>query len=144
MALIEFKDLPDTSTPLNAENLNNNFNALKGEVLFEGSTTGNITLNDSVSNYDILEIFYKNQDGYSDSKRIHSPNNKIVSLDLSYYNNGTQNFQHWTGNIEISNTSITHSIDYYYENSGGTTNAPQTINYIQIEKVIGYKTGIFN
>lgn len=26
MALIEFKDLPDTSTPLNASNLNNNFN----------------------------------------------------------------------------------------------------------------------
>lgn len=29
MGLIEFKDLPDTSTPLNAENLNNNFNLLK-------------------------------------------------------------------------------------------------------------------
>lgn len=26
MALIEFKDLPDTTTPLNASNLNNNFN----------------------------------------------------------------------------------------------------------------------
>lgn len=26
MALIEFKDYPNTSTPLNAENLNNNFN----------------------------------------------------------------------------------------------------------------------
>ena len=25
MALIEFKDLPDTSTPINADNLNNNF-----------------------------------------------------------------------------------------------------------------------
>ena len=29
MGLIEFKNLPDTSTPLNAENLNNNFNLLK-------------------------------------------------------------------------------------------------------------------
>ena len=29
MALIEFKDYPNTSTPLNAENLNNNFNELK-------------------------------------------------------------------------------------------------------------------
>lgn len=28
MALIEFKNLPDTSTPLTAENLNNNFNEL--------------------------------------------------------------------------------------------------------------------
>ena len=29
MALIEFKNLPDTSTPLNAENLNNNFQELE-------------------------------------------------------------------------------------------------------------------
>ena len=28
MALIEFKNLPDTSTPLTAENLNNNFEYL--------------------------------------------------------------------------------------------------------------------
>ena len=28
MALIEFKNLPDTSTPINAENLNHNFNSI--------------------------------------------------------------------------------------------------------------------
>lgn len=32
MALIEFKNLPDTSTPLNAENLNNNFNELNDSI----------------------------------------------------------------------------------------------------------------
>jgi hypothetical protein len=32
MALIEFKDYPNTSTPLNAENLNNNFNELKEKI----------------------------------------------------------------------------------------------------------------
>lgn len=32
MDLIEFKDLPDTSTPINAENLNNNFNKLKDNI----------------------------------------------------------------------------------------------------------------
>lgn len=32
MALIEFKDYPDTSTPLNAENLNNNFNELNKAI----------------------------------------------------------------------------------------------------------------
>lgn len=30
MALIEFQDLPDTTTPLNASNLNNNFEYLEG------------------------------------------------------------------------------------------------------------------
>lgn len=32
MALIEFKDLPDTTTPLTASNLNNNFNELLSEI----------------------------------------------------------------------------------------------------------------
>lgn len=32
MALIKFKNLPDTSTPLNAENLNNNFEELENEL----------------------------------------------------------------------------------------------------------------
>lgn len=32
MALIEFKDLPDKSTPLNSANLNNNFNELKNGI----------------------------------------------------------------------------------------------------------------
>lgn len=32
MALIEFKDLPDTSTPLNSANLNNNFNEVNNKI----------------------------------------------------------------------------------------------------------------
>ena len=41
MALIEFKDLPDTTTPLTASNLNNNFNfcvPLGGIVQYAGAT----------------------------------------------------------------------------------------------------------
>lgn len=41
MALIEFKDLPDTTTPLTANNLNNNFNfcvPLGGIVQYAGAT----------------------------------------------------------------------------------------------------------
>ena len=36
MALIEFKDYPNTSTPLNAENLNNNFNEVKHQDIVTG------------------------------------------------------------------------------------------------------------
>ena len=32
MALIEFKDYPDTTTPTDAENLNNNFNELNNKI----------------------------------------------------------------------------------------------------------------
>lgn len=49
MALIEFKDYPNTSTPLNAENLNNNFNEIlnllcpvgKVEVFFDNNDHSN-------------------------------------------------------------------------------------------------------
>lgn len=37
MALVEFKNLPDTSTPLNAANLNNNFNYLLNMIYPVGS-----------------------------------------------------------------------------------------------------------
>jgi hypothetical protein len=38
MALIEFKDKPNTTTPVNANNLNNNFNDLDNRSIYE---TGN-------------------------------------------------------------------------------------------------------
>lgn len=48
MGLIEFKDYPNTSTPLNAENLNNNFNELAEKNYFVATSTGSITLNNTV------------------------------------------------------------------------------------------------
>lgn len=84
MDLIEFKDLPDTSTPLNADNLNHNFNELNNDIdelkidvndsinelnnkivksteLY--NTTGNnattLVLNESINNFTYYEVFYK-------------------------------------------------------------------------------------
>lgn len=48
MALIEFKDYPNTSTPLNAENLNNNFNELAEKNYLVATSTGSITLTNEV------------------------------------------------------------------------------------------------
>lgn len=35
MALVEFKNKPDTTTPINATNLNNNFNEINGELYYK-------------------------------------------------------------------------------------------------------------
>ena len=63
MALIEFKDLPDTSTPINAENLNYNFDALKGKVLWTNPNSSSEfvkqTISLDLSKYRKLEILYK-------------------------------------------------------------------------------------
>lgn len=43
MSLITFKDLPDTTTPLNASNLNNNFDFLCNMITVRGSGTTALT-----------------------------------------------------------------------------------------------------
>lgn len=55
MALIEFKDKPNTTTPLNATNLNNNFNELVSKVV-EGQETA---LNEYVGGKQVYRL-YKN------------------------------------------------------------------------------------
>lgn len=55
MALIEFKDKPNTTTPINATNLNNNFNELVSKVV-EGQETA---LNEYVGGKQVYRL-YKN------------------------------------------------------------------------------------
>ena len=55
MALIEFKDKPNTTTPVNANNLNNNFNELVPKVV-EGQE---IALNEYVGDKRVYRL-YKN------------------------------------------------------------------------------------
>lgn len=46
MALLEFKDLPNTDTPINAQNLNSNFNELKnGQIMLENSLESDSQIN---------------------------------------------------------------------------------------------------
>lgn len=66
MGLIEFKDLPDVSTPINSASLNNNFNELnniisKKTLLWSNDNLDNFpetTINLSSGDYNMLQIFY--------------------------------------------------------------------------------------
>lgn len=49
--MIEFKDLPNTSTPINAENLNNNFNEV-------GKDSGWTSLNDVIKYRKLGKVVY--------------------------------------------------------------------------------------
>ena len=44
MSLIQFQDLPSTSTPINAANLNNNFNELNGKLAATIALTSSATI----------------------------------------------------------------------------------------------------
>lgn len=59
---MEWKNLPDTSTPQSAENLND----ISGITLFENissGTTGEITLPENATNYKCIDIFFKGNNG---------------------------------------------------------------------------------
>lgn len=137
MSLIEFKDYPSTETPLNAENLNHNFNELKGTVLYEDAngTTGNIELKDDISKYSYIEIYFMDNNGRHNSTKIDSPNNKVALL-LGAYIDGNALYMR-VNQIRIAGTSIIKEV-YGQFNVEFTDLQDASANFY-IKKVIGYK-----
>jgi hypothetical protein len=132
--------------------LNPILDGLTGYSLYsnDSGTTGSVTLSDSASNYEYIEIFYRNVDNIYSSVRVKNPNSKLVGLicPVSFVG-GSGNralFALHSRIVSISGTSIaTHSItnngNYYsafafWENGSPTV---EKTNYIYITKVIGYK-----
>lgn len=117
--------------------------AQAGVQLFSsGGTSGTITLSDNVSNYDYLEIYYKeNQDEayycinvtptFKSTWRIH---------DIRYDGGGYMVFN--TRKLNITNTTITQSSGRYanFKDGGSPTIRDETHLYIM--KVKGYKNNI--
>lgn len=97
MAIIQFKNLPDTSTPLTAENLNNNFNELKTKEY------GGITLDD-FKNYLINEapsgtyLMNLNISGAMSSAIVQKANNDYLSFIRFGYGVGATQYQYQNGN----------------------------------------------
>lgn len=126
MALKKFKDLPDTDTPLNAENLNNNFydlenkiNELNKEVedskakidlLFNGninSDSSTANLSSSIYKYDLIVLVTRSDTGSSDLFRLNTtviPTSLISDGGTNY--NIPMSASH-NGVLNISERSIT-------------------------------------
>ena len=107
-------------------------------VLYNDTTGTNstITLNDNVSNYNYIEVFYRDSDNQYNSVKVFSPNNKKAFLTTStLYNN---KIYYKTKVISISGTSITNTstAQMTCEASGNTIT---TDNFIYITRVVGYK-----
>ncbi len=114
---------------------------LKGTTLYESETGSkeNITLNESSSNYNVLEIEYRYQGIYNTTK-VSSPNGKIASLSIFFsiaqYNAARTQYK----TVKINGSSITNEQYGYMSISesqtiGGSTHE----NSIYITKVVGYK-----
>lgn len=121
---------------------------LRPTILFEGNGNANpgVTLSDSISNYEDIEIFYK-RDGELESGspcksiKISSDQNYAL-LDMNYTPNHPTIFFQFSGVIvKIQGNKITYVRGAMYGmTTGGIVQSGQEYNYI-ITKVLGYNYG---
>lgn len=114
------------------------------KVLYNNAsgTAGTVTLNDSVANYDYIDIFMVDngnlQGGYN---RISSPNGLEVSLSMVEPSSSTLTFLRRT-RYNISGTTITPSTTtaaYVMMQDNAVSHSGASSNWIKIIKVVGYK-----
>jgi len=109
---------------------------LEPTVLYNNDTGTNSTaiLSNSAANYDYIEIYFKNNDGFYASQKVYEPNGKSVCLTSTF--TGGSNYVLKFAGATISGTSIT--IDDYWEfNLNGASRIDPGNAYIT--KVVGYK-----
>lgn len=110
---------------------------LKPIILYdnESGSNANITLNDSVENYEYIEVFYRNNDNFYSSRKFYKPSGKKFILD-SYYVSST-NIQFKMNYITITGTTVTRN--QFIEASKNTMTQQNTNANTYITRIIGYK-----
>lgn len=111
----------------------------KPVILYENSngSNSNITLNDSVENYECLEIFYKDNVNRFNSGKIYNPNGlEFFMVTGNAYSNDSAYIRFKT--VVINNKSITNSSYSELGISSSTQNVTNG-NSIYITRVVGYK-----
>jgi len=112
-------------------------------VLFDNdnqSMSGAITLSESASNFEMLTICYRSNDGTFASADVYRPNNKKVNLWVALYVSGGMYLK--TKDVIIEgNTINTYKGSVYVTGQGYIPN-PNVASgdYIAITQVIGYRT----
>ena len=148
MIKIDFKNLqPPAISEETLEALQDNIEeAIEGEVLFknEVGTNGDITLSNTVEEYDEIEIFFDNDRGTVTGERIFSnikvmkPNGKYVTLETSKA--GSVNIYKDGQEYKISGDKL--SVVHFYNLVFNGNTVSTSIDYqgfIRIFKIVGYK-----
>ena len=103
-----------------------------------------ITLNDSLTNYRVIDIIFKDNDGIVNSATVYNPNGKFVSLSIQHANIGDSELYIKGKTVSCDNNTIsTRQSTTYVQNFQASLNGSSTSykkgNYIAIVAVIGYK-----
>ena len=142
MDKINFKNgsqpaINDTNLNLMQENIEKEIVYKSGVVLFENEdgTQNDITLSQSVADFDCIEIIFKRNNGYF-SGRYRNANGKTVVATSSFFD--TNSFYTYSSQLVINEDKIEykkHGLCYVSSNS---TSAGNDDN-VKIVQVLGYK-----
>lgn len=131
----------------NAETTINN---VKGIMLFStngsGTTSGSISLSDTITDYDVIEVYgYTSDNICVYSKVPKTLFNKKIGL-MSATTDGAMYIKLCNLSVDTANNQLTISYnrEWYkpYNSASGGYNASG--NYVYITNVVGYKTGVFS
>lgn len=160
MDKIDFKNLPNSSTPINAANLNllqdnveNAINSSGGSyeetVLFEGDSNAGAILDYTSADYDKLLIIASVRQGDTDyyiSNIIDNPNQKYFNLSATTFSGSS--LYYYFANYKINGlivslnsvlASNTPAGRFSIGNSESWTPFLASTNYIYLKKIIGIK-----
>ena len=113
--------------------------AVKRTELFSGDSSGNVTLTQSVENFDQIEITFKDTNNPPNQLVRTIPSSaKAVILDIPHCGGSSTvywNLSRWT----ISGTTFTKSSNSYQKSIASTSVTTSAGSYIHITKVVGIK-----
>lgn len=103
-----------------------------------------ITLNDSLANYQVIDIIFKDNDGIVNSATVYNPNGKFVSLSIQHANVGDSDLYIKGKTVSCNNNTIstrmsTTYVQNFQASISGSSTTYRKGNYIAIVAVIGYK-----
>lgn len=138
--IIQTNGTASTTNVYSASAVDTKINTLKEVELYNNpsGTTGEITLNEALTNYQYLEIYGKYDGKYDVSQKVYNPSvNNIFNVIGGMLNQNADTGYFAITNYKIQGTKIT---AVYYGEFGLHTNAFTTKqNKIHIIRVVGYK-----
>lgn len=117
----------------------------KKVTLYENATgsNSNITLNDDVSNYKYLEVFYRDSSNYYGSQKIENPNGKQFEVHTIWANvtetYNTVTIKHTLFRASSKTISYVRSSNITLRPDNGSISQEMDLKQIYITKVVGYK-----
>ena len=131
----EIINFDDTSKKLSFNKRNKAFNS--PQTIFSGNAHPEITLSKSATNYDWIEIFYKDGDNNYGSMKIYEPNNKVVSITICHVATAMDSLYNTTHRLKILNDkiSLVNAVKWHVVNNQTVFTA--NANEIFIIKVVG-------